>query len=76
MNKQYVTQVLLNNGIDANYLIDMDNEVESGSDEWMGVISEIIGKDAYDSSVITNDDYKKVKEFMRIMNIELGISFF
>jgi hypothetical protein len=76
MNKQYVIDVLLNNGIDANYLDEMDNEIELGGNEWMDVLSEITGKDAYDTSSITDDDYAKVQQFMGIINRELNIRFF
>ena len=76
MTKQYVIDVLLNNGIDANYLSDNDNEVEGGTNEWMDVISEITGKNPYETDTITSDDYAKVGQFIDIMSNELGIGFF
>jgi hypothetical protein len=74
MNKQYVIDVLLNNGIDANYLSNNDNEIEYGGDEWLNVISEITGKD--DERNFTDEDDAKIQQFMGIINRELNIRFF
>jgi hypothetical protein len=70
-SNEYVLNVLMNNGIDEMYLEDMEG-VESGSEEWMDVISEIIGKDSYGD--ISEEDDKKIMEFIKIMN-GMGIEF-
>jgi hypothetical protein len=74
MNKQYVIDVLLNNGIDANYLSNNDNEIEYGGDEWLDVISEITGKD--DERKFTDEDDAKIQQLIGIVNRELNIRFF
>jgi hypothetical protein len=74
MNKQYVIDVLLNNGIDANYLSNNDNEIEYGGDEWLDVISEITGKD--DERNFTDEDDAKIQQLIGIVNRELNIRFF
>lgn len=75
VNFDYVMEVLNNNGVDQDYLEDMDNCVEAGSDEWMGVISDIIGKDAYEIDEMDDDDHNKVMEFIRVMESN-GIELF
>lgn len=78
INFDYVMEVLSNNGIDKDYLDEMDGMVEGGGDEWMDVLSEIIGRDAYDASIegdFTEEDNKKIMEFVNIME-ENGIEFF
>lgn len=63
----YVMQVLNNNGVDSEYLEDMDNCVEGGSEEWMGALSEVIGKSAYNDSEWDEGDQDKITEFIRVM---------
>lgn len=78
INFDYVMEVLSNNGIDKDYLDEMDGMVEGGSEEWMDVLSEITGKDAYDASIegdFTEEDNKKIMEFINIME-ENGIELF
>jgi hypothetical protein len=70
-SNEYVLNVLMNNGIDEMYLEDMEG-VESGSEEWMDVVSEVIGKDSYGD--ISEEDDKKIMEFIKIMN-GMGIEF-
>ena len=71
----YVMEVLNNNGVDQDYLEDNDNEIEGGSEEWMGVISEIIGKSAYNDSEWDEGDSEKIMEFIRVMETQ-GIVLF
>jgi hypothetical protein len=70
---EQVTQILANNGINDNYLDEMEG-VESGSDEWMDVVSEITGKDAYGNSGLTAEEQAKLTNFMKIMK-GMGIEF-
>ena len=71
-SEEYILQVLANNGIDSEYLNDMDNEVEGGTDEWMDVITELTGKDPYVDE-LTPEDNKKVGEFIKAMR-DIGIT--
>ena len=71
--KPNILQILANNGIDDEYLENNDNEVEGGTNEWMDVISEITGKNPYETDTITSDDYTKVGQFIDIMSSELCI---
>jgi hypothetical protein len=71
---EQVTQILANNGIDDDYFDEIGAmEVEGGTEEWMDVLSEITGKDAYDSTFTPEDDLK-IQQFistMEAMGIEL-----
>jgi len=70
MELNYVLEVLSNNGIDDCYFEEMGGkEIEGGSEEWMDVISEIIGKNSYDDSEWAEGDNKKIMEFIRVMEI-------
>jgi hypothetical protein len=72
MDKNYVLKVLTNNGFSDEKLDWL--EIESGSEEWMDVVSEITGKDAYEGD-FSDEDNKKIEEFIDIM-VEMGISFY
>jgi hypothetical protein len=72
MDKNYVLKVLTNNGFSDEKLDWL--EIESGSEEWMDVVSEITGKDAYEGD-FSDEDNKKIEEFIDIM-VEIGISFY
>jgi hypothetical protein len=64
---EYVMEVLNNNGVDQDYLEDMDNCVEGGTEEWMDIVSDVIGKSAYDNSTWTENDHERIMEFIRVM---------
>jgi hypothetical protein len=58
-----VVQILANNGIE--YTNGM--KIVGGSEEWMDIISEITGKDAYNDSDFTDEDNMKVMNFIKTM---------
>jgi hypothetical protein len=78
INSNYVMEVLNNNGINDDYFEEMGGkEVESGGDEWMDVLSDIIDRDAYEVSMegdFTEEDNKKIIKFVNIM-LMMGIEF-
>jgi len=70
MELNYVLEVLSNNGIDNCYFEEMGGkEIEGGSEEWMDVISEVIGKSSYDDSEWEEGDNEKIMEFIKVMEI-------
>jgi hypothetical protein len=71
----YVMEVLNNNGIDQDYLNDNDNYIEAGTEEWMDVLGDIIGKNAYEVDEIEDEDHELVMEFIKVME-ENGIELF
>ena len=73
LEERQVLNILRNNGIDEQYLEDNDNEVESGSEEWMGVIEELTGADPYEDDLSQYD--KKINDFISVMENKLGITF-
>ena len=75
MDFNYVMKVLSDNGIDQNYLDENDNLIESGTEEWMDVISDITGEDPYDMDEWEEEKFEKIKEFINVME-ENGIEFF
>jgi hypothetical protein len=75
MDKVYVMDVLVRNGISDEYLDRNGDEVELGSEEWMDVVSEIVGKDSYVDE-LSDEDNRKIEEFMRIMREDWWISFY
>jgi hypothetical protein len=73
--KQEVMDVLRRNGIDEDYFESMGGkEIEGGSEEWLDVVSDITGKDAYQGNFDDEDD-EKIRDFMEKLD-ELGIEFF
>jgi hypothetical protein len=78
INLNYVMEVLNNNNINDDYFEEMGGkEIESGGDEWMDVLSDIIDRDAYEVSMegdFTKEDNKKIMKFVNIMEI-IGIKF-
>ena len=60
-----VLSVLMNNGVNEDYLSEMGG-VESGSDEWMEIISEVLGKDSYVEE-FSDSDNDKIMEFISVM---------
>ena len=70
---EQVIQILANNGIDDNYFEVMGGmEIEEGTDEWMDVLSEITGKDAYEMDTWTDGENQKLVNFIRTME-DMGI---
>jgi hypothetical protein len=78
MELSYVLEVLKNNGIDDCYFEEMGGkEIERGGDEWMDVLSEIIGRDSYEVSMegdFNDDEIEKINMFIEIVEEE-GIEF-
>ena len=66
----YVKQVLNANGITDEVLAENDNSFESGTEEWMLVISDIIGRDDFglDEFDIAEDEHNRIMEFISVMN--------
>jgi hypothetical protein len=69
-----IMAVLNRNGIDEDYFESMGGkEVESGTEEWLDVLSDITGKDAYEGEFTPEDD-KLIQKFisdMEALGIEL-----
>jgi hypothetical protein len=65
-----VLEILFNNGIDDDYFEEMDGldnkEIELGSEEWMDVLSDVVGKDVYSEELSENDE-SLVSEFMSVL---------
>ena len=65
-----VLEILFNNGIDDEYFEEMDGldnkEIEAGSEEWLDVLSDIVGKDVYNEELSKEDDIL-IYEFIRMM---------
>lgn len=70
-----VLEILFNNGIDDEYFESMGGkEIELGSEEWMDVLSEVVGFNVYEKEIGEFKDLDLVSEFMRMlgeMEIEL-----
>ena len=68
-----VMGILNGNGIDEDYFDDMGGKkVESGTEEWMDVVSDVTGEDAYGE--LSPEASEKIESFiqiMRAMGIEL-----
>ena len=71
-----VLEILFNNGIDDEYFEEMDGldnkEIEAGSEEWLDVLSDIVGKDVYNEELSKEDDIL-IYEFIRMLE-EMEIS--
>jgi hypothetical protein len=73
---QKIMDILRRNGIDEDYFESMGGkEIESGGEEWMDVLSDITGKNAYESDDFDDEDDEKIRDFMEKLD-ELGIEFF
>jgi len=74
-NNQFdVMDILNRNGIDEDYFESMGGkEVEGGTEEWLDVISDITGKNAYRDELTPEDDelIQKFISDMEGMGIEL-----
>ena len=71
--KEQVLDILLRNGIDADYLENNDNEIITGEEEWMDCLGEITGKDPYEDDFSGDDDIK-IRDFMNTIENELFIT--
>jgi hypothetical protein len=52
--------------------IELQEDIESGSEEWMEIVSHLVSKDAYDDSTFTEDDHEYIMEFIGVLE-EMGI---
>ena len=52
--------------------IDIQEGIESGSEDWMDVVSHLISKDAYNDSTFTEEDHEYIMEFIGVVE-EMGI---
>ena len=60
-----IKTILDNNGIDDDYFESMGGkEIETGTEEWLGVLSDITGKDAETAEFDKNDE-AKIQAFMK-----------
>jgi hypothetical protein len=70
-----VLEILFNNGIDDDYFESMGGkEIELGSEEWMDVLSDVVGFNVYEKEIGELGDLDLVSEFMGVleeMEIEL-----
>jgi hypothetical protein len=69
MTKEFVLQVLENNGINQEYL--NTNKGILIEEEWFNVCEELVGDDVYDD-YFDDTDYPVMVEFLSILK-ELGI---
>lgn len=67
-----VKTILTNNGIDDDYFESMDGKaIETGTEEWLDVLSDVTGKDAY-TAEFDKEDEAKIQAFMQKLEA-LGI---
>ena len=67
-----VKTILDNNGIDDDYFESMGGkEIETGTEEWLDVLSDVTGKDAY-TAEFDEEDEAKIQAFMQKLEA-LGI---
>jgi primosomal protein N' len=67
-----VKTILTNNGIDDDYFESMDGKaIETGTEEWLDVLSDVTGKDAY-TAEFDEEDEAKIQAFMQKLEA-LGI---
>ena len=52
--------------------IDIQEGIESGSEDWMDVVSHLISKDAYNDSTFTEEDHEYILDFIGVVE-EMGI---
>ena len=69
-----VLEILFKNGIDDDYFESMGGkEIELGSEEWMDVLSEVVGFNVYEKEIGEFKDLDLVSEFMSMLK-EMEIS--
>jgi hypothetical protein len=66
-----VKAILLKHGVDEEFLEDNDMGLEGGNEPWMGIVSDITGKDAYEAE-FTEQDNKTIANFESVLN-DMGI---
>jgi hypothetical protein len=67
-----IKTILTNNGIDDDYFESMGGkEIETGTEEWLDVLSDVTGKDAY-TAEFDEEDEAKIQAFMQKLEA-LGI---
>ena len=67
-----VKTILTNNGIDDDYFESMGGkEIETGTEEWLDILSDVTGKDAY-TAEFDEEDEAKIQAFMQKLEA-LGI---
>jgi len=67
-----VKTILTNNGIDDDYFESMGGkEIETGTEEWLDILSDVTGKDAY-TAEFDEADEAKIQIFMQKLEA-LGI---
>jgi hypothetical protein len=52
--------------------IELQEDIELGSEEWMEIVSHLVSKDAYDDSTFTEDDHEYIMEFKDMLE-NIGI---
>jgi hypothetical protein len=76
MENKELLKLLENNGVNQDYLEEMDG-IESGSDEWIDILSEYIGKDIFKDIIndtLTDDDNNKINELInKLKNIGIHL---
>ncbi len=61
-----VMDILNRNGVDEDYFDSMGGkEVESGTEEWMDIVSDVTGEDAYGD--LSPEAESKIQSFIRAM---------
>ena len=73
LKKTLVLNLLNNNGVNKEYLEDMEG-IESGSSEWMSILSELLDKDVYVEE-ISDEENEVVMELIGYLYNELNIDF-
>ena len=73
LKKTLVLNLLNNNGVNKEYLEDLEG-IESGSSEWMGILSELLNKDVYVEE-ISDEENEVVMELIGYLYNELNIDF-
>lgn len=55
--------------------IDIQEDIELGSEEWMDIISHLVSKDAYNDSTFTEEDNAYIMEFKYMLE-RIGINLY
>jgi hypothetical protein len=72
MSEEEVLNILNQNGVDDDYFESMgDKEIESGTEEWMGILTDLTGKDAFEAD-FDDVDNQKIMSFIKKLK-EMGI---
>ena len=69
-NKDELLNLLKNNGVNENYLKNMEG-IESGSDEWINILIEYIDKDPINDT-LTDEDNKNIDDLIYALE-DIGI---